>query len=815
MTQTGLSMNWLYNGAHFPLWSCPWEQVLVGENVNVDGSHCLALFTALDTASLLRVDGRIVVGSPSNTGSLVYGVPCSTAVTLVSSSCILNGWGDDFPVPQSRCTYNVSPMCDSLGSVSVGQILTLRGLLASSIIIIALYAIVALSAIIRAKGTTLANRQRRLDVSRSFADASAKEMTKMVERDWTHFEARKGRSSLVAETGSLRSPSPSVMSNSPREAFVSDQWRFRLSKSLGSEARARRRVALFLQKLQTGLCVWVIFFALTVGVMQLLLFVLPLNYYRTTVRSVASVVMYNASLLSATFTSSATWVDFVLVADLCIELLLVVLSAAVVGSWPRLPIKVPHLVKTRSQIRRGVESDFSQAAADGAIYAETIAAVLVVRESCTSDSRRLSLVKRIQNLLTMFPPDSIFVVDSNPYSTTPVDATWQTVYTLSPQIKYCFVPDCDSKLFALFWFNSVWLPFLVKSGQAQTFSHLLVLQTGDDELSLPALPLDLTLPRENLALNADNLRAMHLPVSAATSATTTGSLVPCQDFDLKMRAIRRLAESRCASCLEVELCASVWERSALADALRSASSNEVSPLQQQQTSLGVLKLRARNHMTSNPFAFVQKSVPTRFTDLLMYRMRTNQAGEIVKAGSAVREIFSVMSLCSIYAWIAKIPLLLGTVISGLCQLMRPFVLGTLVFRDPIAIGCIAACSVVILLALEVVMLLVFAGRSDLRQKWSIGPLLVYPAYRAVSCWVIELPVLIEYILGGCVKNAALSPEKRLRDLQDAPACPPSHVVNWFTVWKFDDDPVSDFYKENGSGKDSQSIGDLSPLGRGA
>jgi len=666
------------------------------------------------------------------------------------------------------------------------------------------------------RSTVAIIKQRRLDQSRPIADASAREMAKLVEREWSQISEsdlssnRRGggtktpprgtsnRSaarlspsyqfpSLVAETGILRSPSQTPVNMGPREIFSSDAWKSRISKFLGTDARARRRVALVQYKVRVAICVLLLYFGIVVGINVLLLIGLPTVYSSTTVRSFTSVLLFNSRLLSSVVSSATTWIDFLVLADMIVEFVFLLFWSAIVIQWPQLQVKISHIVRTRNAIRRGAETDFGQAAADGAIYADTVCAVILVRESCTSDSRRQSLVKRIQNLLTMFPPDSVFVVDSNGYSVVPVDNTWEIVNSISPLIRYCFVPDCESKLFALNWFNTVWLPFLCRSGQSQPFSHFLVISSLGDDSPLPAVPLDISLPRENISLNMDSLRSIHIPVTAVSCSSITRScmIVPCQDFDFKFRAIGRLAESKIATCTETELCVSVWERDALFSALEGTVSNDVyNGNEQMRTGLEVVKMRGRNHTCSNPFTFVPVAVPTSFSELVSANVRNgNGAGNGAKLAQAVREFVSVFSLCNIQSLTLKPALLLLVFLGGLIQITRPFVIGTLVYRDCISIGTLAGTAAVILFLREIILFLVYAGRPDLRQKWTASPILLYPAYRTIMTWFIEVPALYEYVFGGCVSNTSLKPKKRTQELSDIPACPPCHAVNWYTVWK--------------------------------
>lgn len=755
---------------------------------------------AEDQQTLLNLDYRISIGDPSNYGSLVYSVPCGVAIGMVNSfDCAFAGWSNNFPISSvSNCQYTVMPVCDPTASVSVGQVMTLRGLVMMSLLILLVHLTISVWTFVRSQVTTAASRQRRLDLCRPLAEASASQMSRIVEEEWGQLEmdstrSRRPKTSPRFETGDLKSRSPSTMPKF-EEVFSSSQWKYKVVKSLGTESRARRKVALFLQKLRTGIAVWLMFFALVVGVMQLMLYLLPLNYFSSTHRSLVSMLLYDAVEPTAgdVLSSSTIWIDFLVVVDVVLELFLLIISGLVVFQWPSLPVKTSTIVKVRTGIRRGSEAtDFKQAAADGAVYTETIGAVILVRENCSSEARKNSFVKRLQTLLTMFPPDSIFVVDSHGHSSVPVDTTWETVHNISPLIKYCFVPESESKFFALHWFNSVWFPFLVKSGQVQNLSHLLVMGGNDaDDVGgiLPSLAVELTLPRENLVVNSDNLRALYIPISASPNLSGNSSCwVPCQDFDLKLRAIRQHAQSRIGSASEVELCVGVWEREALSRCIRNATSSSISPLEQFRTGLEVVKMRNRNHTKSNPFVFACTSAPSKFSDLVTFRFRNNYAGDIVKTGAAARELLSVFSLCNVESWSIKPFLLLGTIVSGFCQILRPFIIGTLVVRDPMAIGCLAVLGMVVIILIEMVLLLVFSSRSDLRHKWSLCPILLYPIYRGINCWLIELPTLFEYILGGCVRNACIRPEKRVRDLQDVPACPPCHVVNWFTVWKVEDE----------------------------
>ena len=842
LTQTRFSFNWIYTRGAFPLLTCPTQSFLLGAPSNVDGPLCKVFLSYADPTQIYqdpngRIVNSVVNGQMSGVG--VIHSPCSFATTLIDpSKCSLASWSAKYPPsPPLGCAYNVAPVCETDGIVTVGQIINIRGLLVACALILVLYFTSTLIAVLHTRGTVLPNRQRRLDQTRSIADASAKEMTKIIDREWSQMteEMSSGRSrknsarstsrqfpSLVAETGNLRSvPQPAYFS--PGDFFESDTWRSRLLKFLGPEAKARRRVSLVQYKLQVGIGIILIYFAMTVGMISLILFALPKVYSTSTPRTFVSALLYDKSLVSQSLTVGSTWLDFLVLADLLTELLFLILSSLIVVQWPQVQVKIPHIVRTRNSIRRGLATDFSQAAADGAIYAETICAVILCRESCTSESRRQSLVKRIQNLLTMFPPDSIFIVDSHGESVVPVDNTWQTVYAISPLIRYCFVPDCDSKFFALHWFNSVWLPYLSRSGQSQAFTHFMVMSSLGDDTPLPAVPLDLSLPRENMSLNMDNLRAIHLPITAVPCSTASQSrmIVPCHDFELKTRALYRLAESTVGSCIEPELSVAIWERDALFVATQNSISNEIGhPNEQLRTGLSVVKQRGRNHTGSNPFTFIPVAVPTEFADMVTFRVTNgSHAGYASQMGQALREFYSVFSLCNVYSWTIKPALLLLYIQGGLIQIMRPFVIGTLVFRDCLTIAFLAGAAAIIIYLKEIVLFLVFSGRSDLRQKWTLGPIVLYPLYRTICTWMIEIPALHEYILGGCVGATSIKARRRSSEFNDTPACPPCHVVNWYTVWKtepnhsFDEDKHS----ELGTVDEELSTGFPSPVGvrRGA
>ena len=784
LSQTHLSVNWFFADGQYPLISCPSSHVMIGYNEDVDGPFC-KLFMSFANPSALIQDANIAifVSDGELQGSGVYDFSCGSTATMISQ-CRMLGWADSYPSPPTTgCVYNAAPVCDSAGNVYVGQIVNLRGLFLGSGLIAVIYFFMTALVLLNLRTALIPMRQRRIDAARNFADASAKEMTKIVEREWNQFEfdhsvakrrpSRPSFPSLVAETGHLRGGPPS----GPRDLFGSEQWRVRVRKSLGQEARARRHVSTAQMKIQFGLVNFFVYFGFFVGVTQIILISLPDVYSKATVRGVISVLLFQVELLSAIFTAGTTWIDFIVICDTLVSLLLLAVSVGGIVQWPALQVKVPHMVKIRTGIRRGVETDFAQAAADGAIYAETVCAVVVCRESCSSEARRQTLVKRLQNLLTMFPPDSIFLVDSHPKSVVPVDPTWQIGHSVSPAIKYCFVPDCESRGFAVHWFNAVWLPFLARSGQAQAFTHILLLGAVDDEGSLPQVPLDISIPRENLFVNMDNLRALHLPVGAMSSSTSC-CLVPCQDLEMKHRALLQLAQSRIGSATEVETVAGIWERDALFHSLSQANGASASLA----GGLSVVKLRGRNHVGSMPHTFVSVSVPLSFTDLATQKILTQTSIQVTRMGVALRELFSVFSLCNLISWSAKPWLLLGTVVGGFVEMARPLVVATLIFRDPLSIAGLAVIACILLLSQEILLLLVFANRPDLRAKWTLAPILLFPVYRCVVTWFVDLAALFDFILGGSVRTLTLRPDKRAKELNDIPACPPFYVVNWFSVW---------------------------------
>ena len=791
LTQTNLTLNWLYADGTWPLLSCPSYDIIVGYNMDVDGPFC-ELFMSFANPSALSNDlpVHVVVSEGQLFGNGIYSMPCSYVPQVVGSACTLNSWEDGYTgTPSAGCLYNVLPLCDATGTVTVGQILNIRGIFIGCVWIILVYAIVSLNVQIKLCRTIVPNHQRRLDASRNYAEVSAQEMTKLVDNEWSEHSRKNltrkspSRISPVAESGSFSTSKTPPAILSVGDLFNSDQWKHKLGKSLGAEAQTRRRVSTAQMKIQYGVLIFFLYFGVILGVMELVLFALPNVYSVQTVRSALSVILFQNELKSEIWTSGAVWLDFVVLVETLISVLLIIVSSLCFAQWPSLQVKVPHIMKIRLGIRRGIDTDFSQAAADGAIYTETICAVVACRESCSSEARRQQFVKRLLHLLTMFPPDSIFLVDSHPKSLVPVDPTWQVAHSVSPGIRYCFVPDCDSKSFAVHWFNSVWLPYLSRVGHCQSFTHFLLMGiTSNSEISssaIPLIPLDISIPRENLAINADNLRAVHVPICASGN----GGLVACQDLDMKARSVVRLGESIVGSSLEVEQIVGIWERDALFGALGKIGISGQANGQMKQ-GLSVVKLRGRNHIGSMPHTFVGVGVPTSVNDLIVGKILSGHAaGEASRIGIAVCEIFSVFSLCNIFSWLAKPTLLLTTIVGGFIQLIRPFVVATLIFRDVFALATLAVVAVVLIYVHETVLLLVFASRPDLRTKWTVLPILVYPMYRAMVCWIIEIAGIYDFILGGCVRNLTIQPNKRAKELGDVPACPPFPIVNWFTVWK--------------------------------
>ena len=376
LTQTRFSFNWIYTRGTVPLISCPSSSFLLGAPKNVDGPFCKIHFSYADPTRVYQDNaGRIVnvMDNGQMSGIGIYDFPCSVTVNLIDTSkCTLASWSDKYPPPPPLgCAFNAAPVCDFDGNVTVGQIINIRGLLVACAGIAILYLFATLVALIHTRGTILVNRQRRLDQSRSLGDSSAKDMAKIIDREWSQMAeeamsssrsrklsgGRPGSTSsrqfpaLVAETGNLRSTNSNNPNNAgvvtypnPRDFFDSDTWRNRVLKFLGPDAKARRRVSLIQYKLQVGIGVLLVYFGIAVGINALILFALPKVYSTSTARSFVSVLLFDPSLLSYSLTVGSTWLDFMVLADMLVELLFLLISTGVVVQWPQLQVKIPHIV---------------------------------------------------------------------------------------------------------------------------------------------------------------------------------------------------------------------------------------------------------------------------------------------------------------------------------------------------------------------------------------------------------------------------------------------------------------------------------------
>jgi hypothetical protein len=790
LTQTGWSLNWVYADRKFQVPSCASGMLQVGNNQDVTGPYCKVLFWFQNAASVYQdTSAPTTVWAAGDTlfGYAIYPEPCTLSSALIpSSECTYVSWSASHPPVESSligCSYNLAPVCDSEGKVFVGDLINIAGILSGMGLIVVLYFVVFLGNLCHRR-RIISDKRIQLSTQKEMTDMSKREMTRVVEKEWSHWSIGSTAPNSPKETIGARKPiTPTKPSQLPHEMFKADSWRQRLSRSLGADARARRQVALLLYKFQVGISVLISYFVLVTGILIGVLFALPSVYSESTVRSFASVIMFEPSLLrnGSVWRSAATWIDFAVIIDLVIGFMGMILSGLVVMQWPQVPMKVPLVLKTRNAIRRGLETDFAQAAADGAIFADTICAVVLVSGACGTESGRQMLVKRLNTLLTMFPPDSIFVVDSFPGSVAPVDSTWETVYATSSHLRYCFVPDSGSKYFALYWFNSVWLPFLVKSQHSQPFSHILLIDSLGADMSLPAVPMDISVPRDNLFLHANDIRGMYIPVRAVHGPEADGQsiLVPWQDIEFKQRALLRLAESRAlTTCVELESTVALWERDALFRAVRDVSGPSNAQL---KMGLAIVKQRARNHTVMNPSSFAPVPVPSNMNRFVDFKLN-NCPGVAAQIGIGLKELFSVFSLCNVYSWSVKPFLFLRVLVGGLVQILRPFVIGSLVFRDPVSIGLLAVAAGIFILAQELILLVVFSSRPDLRQNLSPSSIALFPVYRWFSAWIVEVPAFYKYVLWGCVADCSLKPEKRVKDLKDIPPCPLHPIVNWFTVW---------------------------------
>ena len=808
LVQTG-SVDWIYSPATgtSPLLSCPSSADLFGSHSVLDGTSCELRFSFSSMAAFeSSVTTAFVPYNAVASGDLQcfqkepYG-DCSTSslcqvrcyssascyLSVGQGDCIANGfiWGSNYGsgapetcsqtinlggtnYPVVGASISAEPLCGPDLQLTPGMVMTLRGeLIAVAVIgllsLIAMFVKASVAPMVR----TVVTSQKGLMI----AKASANELRGVVESKWDaeFSEAQKETAALTHngpkfETGSLAAARKSEPPTHPAKHFAASSWKYRVRvmHAMLKKRQSRTAKRMFLRSTVSLLALLALSFGFTV----LLLAVLPGAYpFNTVVNTVndANWAGNIASLFSPLYSGNplapGVWLDGLVVADVVMEVALIVVASLVGLKWAPL--------SSERELRRLAQIGASE---------EACLVLLVSAGTCLKTRGKDKLVATVQNALTELKLGAVFVVDMGS-GNAPLDDTWKIVASVDPvAAHYVYLPDRNRRL-AEFWISQIWVPFLHKSGRiGRLFKQMLVVDLdavpagGLSGLSLGALNKLLMVADGNIDDNSGT--SVLLPV-ASDLPGWTGSW---ESTRLKAEYYRRMMESGFTNGLVTSVTPS--ESVNIVDRRTMQVAASADPT---QTALAAAKRRGKVLVSA------QSGVERLTVQNTIYQYYANQAAVIPNAISQMGELlFAPKSLVHLPSLGLKFFLLVGPLLELGTVMLRPLIFGTLLFRDPICLGALLVC----LWALSVVTGTVHefnqwrAGRSkDLDAKVIAGTVLTYPFYQ------LYLGALrLGLVVGGATYG-------RLRDDAERPSagsskelypCLPHADVDWFTCWKTSD-----------------------------
>jgi hypothetical protein len=355
----------------------------------------------------------------------------------------------------------------------------------------------------------------------------------------------------------------------------------------------------------------------------------------------------------------------------------------------------------------------------------------------------------------------VFVVDLGS-GNAPLDDTWKLIGSIDPvAAHYVYLPDTCKDL-ATYWTSHVWIPFLYKSGKiSRQFKQVLVVDFdtlgGLTGMSIGAL--NSILLTADATIDGGSMVLMPVKVASSTPIDFTSSW---ENMRLYTEYFSRMTETSMTS-LVTKIGAQppiIWDRRSV--------------------------ILSNSALTRGKTTVSTTSVcePISIKDTIYEHYREQY--ETFRVGlSMIKEtFFSIQSYTNYQRFSLKLFLITGPILSMVMVILRPFILSTLVFRDPL-------CLLILFGMFCVLSILVNSVRRIAlwrAQRFSVyptadGSLVTYPLYQ-----IYMESVRIGLSLGGCgfgrMKDDMVRPN--LNNHKELYPCPPHPEVDWFTVWKTSD-----------------------------
>ena len=395
--------------------------------------------------------------------------------------------------------------------------------------------------------------------------------------------------------------------------------------------------------------------------------------------------------------------------------------------------------------------------------------MIACHESTMTAEKSKSFTNTLKAALMIFPPSHVFICD-NGNAISPSDDTQLVAQSVHPDINYLYVPE-GNKTFAFYWCNKYWIPNLVRCGVVETnFTYALII---DDDVPLPS---DLHIPHEHLRQHTE-IKAVHFPITATTPNGRPPLLVNCQDIEYKLAAVHKQFQSQMSRALSCHGAVALWERKAMEDVLYMHDT--VFHGEDMYMGLCLLRKRDDSRIISAAQSIVPTYAPDTFKVLFRQRVKSWELTSHRKTLTYLFEFLSPRSFCHVPSLILK-PYFLQELITILLDWLRVYLLCGLLLRDWLGLITMTVLFAS-LMYIQVFMFtfMVLRNRRDLRPK--VSTFLMFPLYRFCGL-LFRICALCHNLLVYSHRRSGMKIGKREDEIHDIPPTPPSHIVDWFTVW---------------------------------
>ena len=403
---------------------------------------------------------------------------------------------------------------------------------------------------------------------------------------------------------------------------------------------------------------------------------------------------------------------------------------------------------------------------------ESLTCILVsVMAPCSTSSGKHDFVKKMKAIRAMAESDSdIFVVDCG-RSREPIDDTEFVLYSqLSDKIHYVYFPE-PHRVLSLYWTSKYWIPFLFSSNMCGDYIYSLIV---DDSVVFPS---SFALPPAEFLLGNPKIKALYLPTAEGPSPAWT------QRMQERIAIVAQVTLSGSAMHAGETGIAQIWERNTFEmTCFNVAAKPDTSGLNH----ILNLKINDRHLLRDRGCSQVAVWLPQGGAKPI--RSLPSSAWRGVSAGVSISENLREFVDPSSYLHLASVltkPVIITELANSLYDAIRLFLLTSMVLRDPVGLGLVAALSVLLTLAPLLLNLIVSARYED-KLLLKLGYLFtVYPFQIVLYTLPLRVVKLFKLKVIPMVfkefDNAVTIGEREV-EFRDLPIVPPHPVPHWATVW---------------------------------